>query len=293
MGPERLVEARTEGRDDGGLLRHRSAAERRPDDREALHEELREVDLAPRAAHEPDQDEAPTGGQRGQVLLEVRRADVIEDHVDAASTRELAGARGEVLPAIVDTRTRAELHAPGALLRAAGGDEAAETGLAQEDDRRGPHPAAAAVDERGLTLRDRPETGQEEVREGGEENLRERPGLLVAHRVRDGEDGAVMDDRLLGVPSTCQERHDALAGFEVADPRSHLGHLAGTFEPEDRRGAGGWRIQALPLQEIGPVDGGRADADADLVVAQRGSGGLARDEHALVARLRRARMADR
>src|SRR5262249_5041964 len=102
MVGERLAEARPEGRDDGGLVRHRTGAERRSDDRQTLHEELREIDLAPRAAHEPDQDQAPPGGERGQVLLEVGGADVIEDHVDAASAGELARPRGEVLLAIVD-----------------------------------------------------------------------------------------------------------------------------------------------------------------------------------------------
>src|SRR5207248_361240 len=64
-----------------------------------------------------------------------------------------------------------------------------------------------------------------------------------------------------------------------------LGHLARTFQPEDRRRAGRRRIEPLALEQVGAVHRGGADADADVRRAERRRRGFAEDEHPLVARL--------
>src|SRR5438034_970261 len=150
---------------------------------------------------------------------------------EAAPARELTGARAEILAAVVDGGRRAEGHALPALLLAAGGDEAGVAGLAAEEERRRAHAAPAAVGERGLAGRERAETGHEEVREGGQEDLGKRARLLVAHAVGDRHRDGVVDDRLLGVAAAGKERHDPLAGPEAARLGAHLHDLAGTLEP--------------------------------------------------------------
>src|SRR5207244_2888853 len=104
---------------DPGLLVDRAGAQRRADEREPADQKLRQVDLALGAAHEADHDEPPTDRQGGQVLRQVSGADVIQDDVDAAPARELAGPRAEVLAAVVDGGRRAEGHTLSALLVAA------------------------------------------------------------------------------------------------------------------------------------------------------------------------------
>ena len=56
----------------------------------------REVDLGLRAAHEADQHEPPADRERGEVALEVGRADRVEHHVDAAPAGRLLRGRDEV-----------------------------------------------------------------------------------------------------------------------------------------------------------------------------------------------------
>src|ERR1051326_1922213 len=100
-----------------------------------------------------------------------------------------------------------------------------------------------------------------------------------------GNPRAVMDDRLLGVAAPGQECHDALSEPEARDLGADLDDLARTFEPEDRRRAGWRRVEALPLQEVGAVDGGGVHPDAGLVLADGGTRGLPQDEDGLVTRL--------
>src|SRR5207249_4545496 len=248
-------------------------------------QKLRQVHLALGAAHEADHDEPPAGRERGQVVREIGGDDVVEDDVDAAPAGELAGPRAEVLAAVVDGGRRAERHALPALLVAAGGDEAGVAGLAAEKDRRRAHAAPAAVHERRLAGGERAQTRHEEVREGGQEDLGEGARLLVAYRLGHREGRAVVDHRLLGVAATGKERHDPLAGPEAARLGAHLQHLAGTHEPQDRRGAGRRRVEPLALEEIGAVDRRGAYADAEVGRAEGGGGRLAHLEHRLVARL--------
>ena len=71
-------------------------------------------------------------------------------------------------------------------------------------------------------------------------------------------------DDPLGVPAARQQRAalvaDAPAGHAVADGRDG----AAALEPEHVGGTGRRGVVALPLQQVGPVDGGRDDRDGDL-----------------------------
>src|SRR5262249_12518234 len=158
----------------------------------------------------------------------------IEHHVDAAAARQLAGAGAEVLVAVVDGRARTERDAALALVGAADRDERVVARLAQELDRGGADASAAAVDERGLPGPDGAEPGEEEVRERGEERLRESPRLLVGERLRNGNHRALVDDRLLRIAAAREQRHHALADGEPAHVVPDLGDVTRALEAEDR-----------------------------------------------------------
>src|SRR5262249_6501676 len=164
-------------------------------------------------------------------------------------------------------------------------DEARDPGLARRGDRGCADTAASAVDEGGLAEGEGAEAGHEEVGEGGEEGLRERRRLLVAHRLRDRQHRAMMDDDVCGVAATSEESHDALATCEAAHGGAALHDGPGALEAENRGGAGRRRIEALALEEIGPVHGGRRHADAELLRSERRRGRLAEGEDVLIARL--------
>ena len=171
-----------------------------------------------------------------------------------------------------------------ALLLASGGHDQDDAGLARERDRRGADAASSSMDERGLAGGERAEAGHEEVREGGEESLRKSRRLLVAHPLRNGQHRPIVDDHLLRVPATGEERHDALAPREAARRGAALDDRPGALEAENRRGSGGWRVETLALEEIGAVHGCGGDSDADVFGAERRRGRLAGYEDVLVAR---------
>src|SRR5690606_28478405 len=127
---DRLAEALAEAGDDLRLLLVRARAQRRADDVQTSRQERRQIDVRARAAGEPDQHEASADAEAREVLLEVRAADRIEDHVDALAAGQLLDARGEVLALVVDRGGRAEIHAALALLGAARGHVAARAHLA-------------------------------------------------------------------------------------------------------------------------------------------------------------------
>ena len=90
-------------------------------------------------------------------------------------------------------------------------------------------------------------------------------GLLVRQRRRHVHRRAGVHDDLLGVAAAGEQRHGAVADPPAAHGGADLGHLAGAFEAENRRRAGRRRIEALALQQVGAVDRGGADADADVL----------------------------
>src|SRR4029450_8688723 len=97
-----------------------------------------------------DLDQTPVDGERGQILAQIARADVIQDDVHAATFRQLRDARAEVLLPVVDGRGRPERDAAGRLVGAADGDVAGMALLAEQHDRRGADAATAPVDEYAL-----------------------------------------------------------------------------------------------------------------------------------------------
>ena len=112
-----------------------------------------EVDLGPRAAHHPDQRDAPQAGERAHVLGPVRRAHQVEDHVRAAPAGGLAHRVGEA--AVRSPRPRGRPGPrPAGLLGTAHGADDRRTHLPRHLDRRRAHAARGRVHQQGLARRE-------------------------------------------------------------------------------------------------------------------------------------------
>src|SRR5690606_42021057 len=85
--------------------------------------QLAQVDLDLAAALEGNLDDAAFLGGGVVVARGIVAADHIENDIGARAIGHLAGAGDEILLAIIDRDIRAELHAGGAFLGAAGGDD--------------------------------------------------------------------------------------------------------------------------------------------------------------------------
>src|SRR5690606_32242750 len=106
-------------------------------DDQPLLRQGRQVDLALAAALHADDHQPAAGGERGEVLGEVLRADDVENDVDAAAVGGLADAIDEVLRAVVDADLGAQVAAGGDLLRRTGrGDRAGTVGHRELDGER-------------------------------------------------------------------------------------------------------------------------------------------------------------
>jgi len=290
---ERRAKARLEGGDDAGLLRDGPRAQRRADQLQPAREQRAEPDLGLRAAHQADQHEAPSDRERGEVALEVGGADRVEDHVDATPVRERAAARDEVAGAVVDREIGAQREAARALLVGARRHRELRAGGLAELDRRGADAAAAAVHEGAAPRLERPEL--EHVQEDGQEDLGDRRRLLEREPLGHVQRRAGVDDDLLGVAASREQRHRALARAPARHALADLDHLARALEPEDRARARGRRIEPLALQQVGSVDRRRGDADAQRAALERRRRRVGEPHHGLVAeavehdRLHRAR----
>ena len=83
--------------DHGRPLGAGAGAERDADEGDALAGQLVEIDLGAATAEAADLHDASADGRRRDVVGERRRADVVDDHVDAATVGQLGGDRHQVL----------------------------------------------------------------------------------------------------------------------------------------------------------------------------------------------------
>ena len=81
---------------------------------------------------------------------------------------------------------------------------------------------------------------------------------------RDGEQLCRRHSDLFGVATTGEQRAHPVADLPAVHALAELGNDTGAFEAEDLAGSRrGW-IHALPLHQIGAIDGGGGDVDDDL-----------------------------
>ena len=127
----------------------------------------------------------------------------------------------------------------------------------------GSHTASGPVEQQGLS-RSQPALQMEGV-EGGQEDLGDARRLLKTQTVRYGQRQAFRSDHLLRVARTRQQSHDSLSRLEFGDCGAGRFHGTGELEPGyPEIDAGRRRIEPLPLEQVGPIQGGGADPDQDF-----------------------------
>src|SRR5689334_17921394 len=104
-----------------------------------------EINLAPRSLHQADQHEPPALPERLDIRREIRAADTVEDNVGAAAAGYRFDQFGERSLVVVDRNVGAEFQALLALFVAARRNDGPRTIVLQQLNRRGSHPAAAAM----------------------------------------------------------------------------------------------------------------------------------------------------
>src|SRR2546429_230894 len=97
-----------------------------------------------------------------------------------------------------------------------------------------------------------------------------RPPIASASRLP-ARFGAPPSSRITSKGPRSAKPSRAIAGAEAPRARSHGGDLAGELEAGDVRGrAGGRGVEAAPLQHVGAVQAGGANAHQDLARARDG-----------------------
>lgn len=194
------------------LVLHVAAPQRAALEPDALEQQHADVDaLEPRAAQEPKHDPARVPRGDGQILLEVARADEVDDEVDAPAARGLEDAARPVVRLVVEGPGGAELGLDEAALVVAadGGVDGGGAGVARQLDAGDADAAGARVPEDRLA--------------GGEladevQRLRRRhEGLGDPGRLLEGEERGLaeeeprVDGYVLGVGAAVREAEDGVA----------------------------------------------------------------------------------
>ena len=162
-----------------------------------------------------DHDQAPVGGERLQIALEVGRADELEDHVERPRIGEILGIH-DIGPEGRDAV--AHLRAPD------GGRHGGTRGSA-ELDRRGTDATGPAVDEQALARLQAGLGEQGVVRR--REHLGKPPGLGPVQAAGDRHRHALVDDRQLGLAAAADDRAHPVAVLESLGSGAAREHLAG------------------------------------------------------------------
>ena len=212
--------------------------------------------------------------QRGDVRFQVRRSDQVEDEVGASSRGAAHRLRESRRDLVARKHVRCtELEAGGVLGLGGGGQHELRDAAAELQPRRA-DAARCRMHDDDLSWSKPAEhqqiqpCGEKCLGNGG--RLGEAHPLWDAHGVRGGY------ARELGVAAATKKRHHALAGHER---RAALQDLAGDFQAEDLGFTGRRRIAAHPLQQVGPVDSGGADAHEQVAGSRLRIGHVAELQH--------------
>ena len=219
------------------------------------------------------------------MLGDIVAADHVEHHIHPAA---LPGRLGEVLLAVIDRHIGAEIGDQGAFFRAAGGrQDEAGAGQFRHLDRHHADPAGPALAQEGLTLLQL--AALEDIGVHRHHRLGEAGARDKIHRIGERQDAAFVHGHGLGIAPAGQQRADPVADLPARHAIADLGNHAGAFQAHGLRRAGRGRVHALALQQVRPVQAGRANVDQHLLRAglrprdrlqcQRRIGGCGDGEH--------------
>ena len=107
----------------------------------------------------------------------------------------------------------------------------------------------------------------EHIGEHGADSLGQGGGLDPVQGVGNRQGVTGVDHRMVGIAATAQQGADAIPDGPARDAVADLVDLARDLETEDVGGSGRGRIAAEPLQDVGTVDAGGTDPDANLAGA--------------------------
>ena len=233
--------------DDMRLVLDVAGAQRRRRDVVPQRQHPPQVQLRLRPALQADDHQMPVLGQRAHVLVEVLRADDVQD--DVAAALELFR---EVLLFVVDQDVRAECPAGLQLLRGAGRHRDLRAERLGHLDRGGADAARAAVDEHALAFLQARDHHQVRPHRAGQLHDGGRLDQVVALRQRGQL--ALRDGHVLAVAAADEQAADFLADLTASV--TGIGDGPGALQAEDLRFAARRRVMALGLEQVAAVDAG-------------------------------------
>ena len=247
---------------------------------EPFHQHRAEIDLRPGAADKGDIDDASLRRGNIDVFLDKIATGDIENHVDAVLQPQLLQYRFEILGFVVDGAPCPHIFQGAAFLVAAGGGvDAGAQGVA-DGDSQGADAAGATVYQH--LLPGLQPAALEQVVPHGQQRLRQGGRFLHAEIRRDGQALAGGRDRVVGVTAAVGQGADPVAGLPATDCGSHSEHFPGHLQAHDGGGVLRRRIQALALQQVGPVEPRCADLDQQLIGGRCGHRALRYADAAVV-----------
>lgn len=263
-------------RHDRRLLTQRPPPQRRRRHCRPLPQQHRQVQLTLDAALHADHGQPAVDRQRPHIPVQILRADDVEDDVRPRPVRRLAQLLHEVLLAVVDQNVRAQFRAPRQLLRPTRRDGHPRPHRLGQLNRHRADPARATVDQQRLA---RPQVGDHEhVRPHRRGHLRQRRRRDQVHPFGHRQQLPGRHGGLLRVTTAREQRAHLVAQGPSRDTGPQGRDAPRAFEPGIRGRTGRRIVEALPLQQIGAVDGARDDVDEDLSLAGHGIGHLGPDK---------------
>jgi hypothetical protein len=138
------------------------------------------------------------------------------------------------------------------------------------------YPTRRAVDEHPLSGPELALGEQGVIRD--RERLREAGGLQRGDLVGHGQSGSFVNGHQLGLRSASDHRHDPIADDETFGTRTNCRHNARELEARDvGRPTRRCRVQAGPLQQVGPVQARSLNPDQQFASARDRVGSLRYD----------------
>ena len=194
-------------------------------------------------------------GHAGDILRHIIAAHHVEHEVDALAAGQRQHFGRKILGLVIDRVRRTVCHSRRAFFIAAAGGNRRQPDFLGQLQRGDADAAGAAVDQDRLP-RSRPATVHH-VGPDGEPGFRQAGGFRHRHPGGHGQALAGRRGAIFGITAARHQRAHRITRPPARYLAAHRHHGTGDFQAYDCRRAGRHRIEAQPLQHIGPVHPGR------------------------------------